>query len=253
MAMCAIDNIRPGFYYVDKENIHLQNINNIVLTGDIGCTGFFKESKKVLGQILSLKPDLFFILGDLVCTGLEFEFQEIIDFCNSRVHVPIFALRGNHDILYYKKFLGLVSYAIVLDKFDCIFLDNPRGHFLDQDIDFLKRELNKNTTQSVLIFMHIPPPTDIYSGHLLQSEWEKVKTTLDQHKERIKHIFCAHIHGYHEYYIDDYPVTITAGGGAAMLHNLKKQEQKFYHAVVINLRDDGSLTTEVITIQGSIP
>lgn len=251
--MCALDNIKLGFYYVDKENIHLQNIKKIVVAGDTGCTGFFEESKKILGQILSLKPDLFFILGDLVCTGAEFEFQEIIDFCNSRVQVPIFALRGNHDILNYKKFLGLLSYSIVLEKFVCIFLDNPRGHFLDQDIDFLKRELDKNKMRSVLIFMHIPPPTDIYRSHLVQSEWEKVKTTLDQHKEQIKHIFCAHIHGYHEYYIDGYPVTITAGGGAAMLHNLKKQEQRFYHAVVVNLHEDGSLTTEVITIQGNIP
>lgn len=177
---------------------------------------FFEESKKILGQILSLKPDLFFILGDLVCTGAEFEFQEIIDFCNSRVHVPIFALRGNHDIPNYKKFLGLSSYTIVLDKFVCIFFDNARGQFLDQDIDFLKKEMDKYKTRSFIIFMHIPPPTDISRGHLLQSEWEKLKTTLDQHKESIKHIFCAHIHGYHEYYLEGYPVTITAGGGAQL-------------------------------------
>jgi len=82
----------------------------------------------------------------------------------------------------------------------------------------------------------------------VQSEWEKVKATLDQHKKNSKHIFCAHIHGYDEYSLDD-PVTITAGGGAAMIYELKKREQRFYHAVVINLLEDGSLAKEVITIQ----
>lgn len=253
MAMCDLDNKRPGFYYVNKENIHLQKIKKIVLAGDIGCTGFFENSKKILGEILSLKPDLFFILGDLACTGAEYEFQEVIDFCNSRVQVPIFALRGNHDIANYNKFLGLLSYTLVLDTFVCIFLDNARGQFLDHDIDFLKKELVKYKTRPVLIFMHIPPPTDISRGSLLKPEWEKVKKTLDQHKENIKHIFCAHIHGYHEYSIDGYPVLITAGGGADMVYILKKQEQSFYHAVVINLREDGSLTKEVITIKDNMP
>lgn len=244
--MCAIDNVKPGFYHVDKEHIHLQNINKIVLAGDIGCTGLFEENLKMLGKILNLKADLFFFLGDLICTGMEFEFQDIIDFCNKRVQVPIFALRGNHDLPHYKKFLGLMSYTIALDKFVCIFLDNPLGYFLDQDIDFLKRELNNNKHLPVLIFMHVPPPTDIYSGHLSEQEWEKVKTILDQHRERIKHIFCAHIHGYHEYSIDGYPVTITGGGGADMIHDLKNEEQKFFHVVCINLREDGSLIKEVI-------
>jgi len=114
---------------------------------------------------------------------------------------------------------------------------------------FLKKELSTYKDRSVLIFMHIPPPTDISRGSLVQSEWEKVKTILDQHRENIKHIFCAHIHGYHEYHLDGYSVTITAGGGAAMIYNLKKQEQRFYHAIVINLLEDGSLTKEVVTIQ----
>lgn len=248
--MSAIDNIKSGFYYVDKENIYLQNIRKIVLTGDVGCTGFFDESKKILAKILNLKPDLFFILGDLVCTGAEFEFQEIIDFCNRRVQVPIFALRGNHDVPDYEKYLGLLSYSVVLDEFVCIFLDNARGHFSDQNIDFLKKELDKYKERSILIFMHIPPPTDISRGSLSQSEWQKIKTTLDQHKENIKHIFCAHIHGYHEYSIDGYPVKITAGGGAAMVYDLKKQEQKIYHAIVLNLFEDGSLNTEIVTIEG---
>lgn len=253
MEMCALDNIKPGFFYVDKENIHLQKIKKIVLTGDIGCTGFFDTSKKILGEILNLKTDLFFILGDLVCTGAEYEFQEVIDFCNTRVNVPIFALRGNHDISNYERFFGLKSYTIVLEDFVCIIIDDAKGQFFDQDIDFLKKELVKYKNRPILIFMHIPPPTDISRGSLSQPEWEKLRTTLDQHRENIKHIFCAHIHGYHEYSIDGYPVLITAGGGAAMVYALKKKEQSFYHAVVINLHQDGSLTKEIIILQDRVP
>jgi hypothetical protein len=243
--------MKPGLQYVDMEEISISGIKKIILTGDIGCTGFNEDSREILGQILSRKPDLFFFIGDLAFTGSEEEFREIIDFCESRVQVPIFALCGNHDLPGYDKFLGSSTYAIVLDKFVCVFLCNATGYCLDEEITFLRMALNKYKTRDFVIFMHVPPPTDINRSHLPQAEWEKVKKELDGHREKIKHIFCAHIHGYHDYYIDGYHVTITAGGGAAMINDLKNPEQKIHHAVIVNLDDNGALRTEVITVRGS--
>ena len=167
------------------------------------------------------------------------------------MQVPIFALCGNHDLPGYYKFLGSSTYAIVLDKFVCIFLSNATGYCLDEDIAFLRKELDKHKTRDFIIFMHVPPPTDIDRNHLLQAEWEKVRKELDQYKKKIRHIFCAHIHGYHDYYIDGYHVTITAGGGAAMINDLKKPEQKIHHAIILNLDDSGAVSTEIITVRGS--
>ena len=243
--------MKPGVQYIDREEIVITGVNKIILTGDIGCTGFNEDSREILEQILRQKPDLFFFIGDLAFTGAEEEFREIIDFCNGRVQAPIFALCGNHDLPGYDKFLGSSTYAIVLDKFVCVFLCNATGYCLDEEITFLRKALNKYKTRDFIIFMHVPPPTDIDRSHLLQSEWEKVKEVLDRHKKKIKHIFCAHIHGYHDYYIDGYHVTITAGGGAAMINDLKKPEQKIHHAIVVSLDDSGAVSTEIITVRGS--
>jgi predicted MPP superfamily phosphohydrolase len=244
--------IKPGFQYIDREDIRLTGICKIILTGDIGCTGFNEESKEILDRILRQKTDLFFFLGDLAFTGAEEEFKEIIDFCNDRAQAPIFALCGNHDLPGYYKFFGSSTYVIELDKFVCIFLSNATGYFLDKDIAFLRKELDKHKTQDFIVFMHVPPPTDIDRNHLRQAEWEKLRKELDPYRKQIRHIFCAHIHGYHDYHIDGYHVTITAGGGAAMINDLRKPEQKIHHAVVLNIDDSGAVNSDIITVTGSI-
>ena len=241
--------IKPGLQYIDMEEVRVPGIKKVILTGDVGCTGFYEDSKEIFGQILSQKTDAFFVLGDLAFTGAEEEFHEIIDFCNSRVQVPIFALCGNHDVLNYDKFLGLSSYVIILNNLACIFLNNATGYFLDVEIDFLKKALEKYEEKDLMLFMHVPPPTDIDRNHLLQEDWEKLKKVIDRHKSKIKRIFCAHIHGFHDYYLDGYRITITAGGGGAMINDLKKPEQKLYQSIIMTLHENGEVTTEVITFK----
>jgi 3',5'-cyclic AMP phosphodiesterase CpdA len=244
--MTSANKIKPGFQYVDREEIVLSGIKRMILTGDIGCTGFFEESKKILAQILKNETDLFVFLGDLAFTGIDEEFEEIIDFCNRRVKVPIFALSGNHDLPGYEKFLGSSSYVLLLDPFVGVFLSNATGYFSEDDLALLERKLESYPGESFILFMHAPPPTDIDRNHLLQEEWEKVREVLDRHKEKVRHIFCAHIHGFHDYRLDGYPVTISAGGGAAMINELKIPEQKIHHALAVDLHADGTLSTEVL-------
>ena len=89
--------LKSGFQYVNKNEICLSGIKNIVFMGDVGCTGFIEASKAILGKILEIETDLFVILGDMAFLGEKEEFEEVIEFCNQRVTVPIFSLPGNHD------------------------------------------------------------------------------------------------------------------------------------------------------------
>jgi 3',5'-cyclic AMP phosphodiesterase CpdA len=238
--------MKPGFQYIDREEILLQGISRLLLIGDPGCSGFDEISRKIFEQLLGNKADLIILLGDLTLTGAKEEFQEIIDFCNSRVQVPVFSLCGNHDLLYYDTFLGLASYALVLDTFVCLFLSNQAGHFSERDLEFLAVSLEKHHGKQFIIFMHIPPPTDIHRNHMLEAEWKKLRTVLDPHRQNITRIFCGHLHGFHEYQIDSYTVTITAGGGAAMIYDLKKPGQKIHHAIAIDLHHNGSIHTKML-------
>jgi 3',5'-cyclic AMP phosphodiesterase CpdA len=239
--------IRPGFNFIESEEIQLPEIGKVVLTGDVGCTGFSEDSKRVFEQILRMEADSFLILGDLTFSGSEEEFYKVINFCNTRVYVPVFALSGNHDLPNYGIFFGLSTYALILERFVLIFLDNSTGYFSDHDLVFLEKELQKFRGKDFVIFMHVPPPTDISRNHLLPAEWEKLRKVLDRHRESIRNIFCAHIHGYHEYFLDGYPVMISAGGGAAMIYDLKKPEQKIHNAVVLTLSNN--ISTELMKIK----
>lgn len=242
--------IKPGFQYVSREEISLPGVRRITLAGDPGCTGFRDESRFILAHILRQKCDAIFMLGDLACTGAEEEFLDVIDFCNCRVQVPIFALCGNHDRPQYKSFLGLSSYTVVADNFAIIFLDNSSGYCTDQEIGFLKKTLERHRTSNIILAMHVPPPTEIERSHLMNVDWQKIKAVLDPHRRNIRQIFSAHIHGFHQYEIDGYPVTITAGGGGAMIHDLKLPAQKIHHSISLDLHEDGRISSEVIKISG---
>lgn len=85
--------LKSGFQYVDKNELYLSGIKKIVVMGDVACTGFLQTNKTVFGKILEIETDLFLILGDISFLGEE-EFEEVIDFCNQRVTVPVFSLRG---------------------------------------------------------------------------------------------------------------------------------------------------------------
>ena len=237
---------KKGFQFVGHSEITLPGVKRIVVLGDPGCTGFSEDSQKILGRILRQEADLFFIVGDLAFSDSKKEFRELISFCDAGVQVPVFATRGNHDLSHYSDFLGLRSYALVLDRFVCFFLDNATGHFLKADLELLRRQLEKHHEKNFLLFMHIPPPTSVDRRGLRKEDWAALRAVLDPFRERIKHIFCGHIHGFHEYEIDGYAVTITAGGGSAMIYELAAPAQKLYHAMGLSLHSDGSFSTEIL-------
>ena len=238
---------KAGCQYIDSPEITLSGIRKIVLLGDPGCTRFSDDSQKVLGRILGQEADLFFMLGDLAFSDSEHEFNELINFCDSRVRVPVFALRGNHDLSHYAKFFGRGSYALVLERSVCFFMDDATGHFSEKDLELLREDLEKYKEKDFFLFMHIPPPTHVGRGGLRKEDWEKLKAVLDPCRDRIRHIFCGHIHGFHEYEIDGYPVTITAGGGAAMIHELEPPARKLHHSVLLYLHPDGSSSAEIVS------
>jgi len=240
---------KAGFQKVGAPEICLSGITKIVMLGDPGCTRFSDDSNKILDQILRREADLFFFLGDLAFTDSKEELREMIDFCNARVQAPIFATRGNHELSSYSGFFGFSSYALVLDHHVCFFLCDATGHFLESDLELLKNKLETYPDKTFIVLMHIPPPTDVSRKSLKREEWEKLKAVLDPHREKVRHLFCGHIHGFHEYEINGYPVTITAGGGAAMIHELLPPARKLHHSITVSLHANGSLSVEVIPVR----
>ncbi|MCX5678851.1 MAG: metallophosphoesterase family protein [Candidatus Omnitrophica bacterium] len=237
--------MKTSLQRVDKKELRLKGIKEIVVLGDVGCTGFNEDSKKIFDEILRIKASLFFIMGDIAFSGKNPQFDEFITFCNERLTAPAFALCGNHDIPGYAGYFGRSSYALIFDHAACLFLDNSKAHFQERDLKFLKEELEKYKEKRFIILFHIPPPVSFNRSCMGADEWGKLRRVLDAHKEKIECIICAHIHGYYNYRLDGYNIFITAGGGAAMIYDLPREELKAHNYLKLSLHGDASINIAI--------
>ncbi|MBP7056411.1 MAG: metallophosphoesterase [Candidatus Omnitrophica bacterium] len=240
--------MQPLFQCVREREIELNDVKDIVITGDVGCTGFDDESKAVLASILRHKADIFLILGDLAFTGEKKEIQEIMDFCNKRATAPVYSLCGNHDIPGYKDFCGLSSYALIFPGIACVLLDNSTSRFLASDMEFLEKIFNKYADKKFIIFFHIPPPFASLASAMSDMEWSRIRNITDKFKDRIVCMICGHIHGFYEYIKDGYRIFITAGGGGKMLYDLPEGGSKLYHALKVSVGGDVPVEIKVIPV-----
>ena len=234
---------------VDKEEILLDNVREILVAGDPGCTGFGDDSKRVLGEIFAKKADAFMILGDMAYHGNADELNEFITFCNMTAKAPVFTLCGNHDLPGYQELFGRPAYVLIAGAFAFLCIDNvtDREHFSQKDLEFIGQALDKYADKRFIVLFHIPPPTDLSPKHMKDLKWGELKTVLDMRKDRIECLMCGHIHGFRDYVIDGYRVFITGGGGAKM-HDLEKDTVRAHHAVKIKIDQQLPLSFEVIRI-----
>ncbi len=235
---------------MDKRELYLKGIRSVVVLGDNGCRPAEMIDIKAFKNILKIKTDFFIILGDLVFHGKTGEFRKLLKLCRKTTKVPVFTLAGNHDLPMYSKFCGRSSYAIILDRFGFICLDNSKRKFKQSDVNLLKGVLKKHKGKKFFVLFHIPPPLRFDSSHIEYSEWEKIKSVLDKFKERIVCIFCGHIHALLNYWLDGYRIIITGGGGAR-LANLKQDRLKAHHAIKLSALDEGKIKSRIIAVTGS--
>jgi 3',5'-cyclic AMP phosphodiesterase CpdA len=243
--------LKPGLQRVNKREIYLKGVKDVVLLGDNGCRPPSPKSISVFKRILKIKTAFFIIIGDLVYKGQGREYKKLLTFCKKEAKAPIFAVAGNHDLPEFSRFCGSSTYAIILDDFVLCILDNSHRKFSQKDLNFLIKELKKHKEKKFFILFHIPPPTKIHKSHLEQSEWLKLKKILGKFKKRIVCIFCGHIHTFADYSLAGYRVFLTGGGGA-QLFNLKKGDLEIYHAVKLNFIDKDRVEFNLIPIGSRI-
>jgi 3',5'-cyclic AMP phosphodiesterase CpdA len=240
--------MKSAFQRTAKEETELKGVRQIVVAGDVGCTGFDDQSKRVFDAVLHHPADLFILAGDLAQTGAAEQFAEVMEFCNARAQAPVFALCGNHDLPGFAESCGLSTYALVLEQAVLVCLDNSKGRFETAGLEFLRHELQKHAGKRFIVLFHVPPPLESIRSVMKQETWDELRTVLDSHKDRIECIICGHLHGFHEYSLDGYHIYITAGGGAAMIYQLPREECKTFNALRLVFKDDASIAIEVIPI-----
>ena len=127
--------------------------------------------------------------------------------------------------------------------------------WMEKDLEETARRVQAGSSRQTIICAHIPLPSpspevtthdmleyvtrNYAEGKSLADEsarlfWE----ILERYRERSKvgRLFFAHDHRYVSYYQKNFPITITAGGGAPLI---PEERGGFYHYLIVRVADEG--------------
>jgi len=156
------------------------------------------------------RPDVAIISGDLVHNGTPEEYKrcrELID----KLKMPVYVIPGNHDdrdamrtafsdhkyIDQKSEFIHYVidDYPVRLIGLDTLVPGEMRGELCEKRLEWLSKQLKKDTKKPTVIFMHHPP---FKSGIAVMdtlncANGDKMAEILEQH-DNILRVLCGHVH-----------------------------------------------------------
>ena len=192
------------------------------------------------------KP-LFVVLGgDLVKTGLWWEYNELLELLED-FPVPVFAVPGNHDLEFcgrriFTRYLAPAHYAFTYGENLFVVLDTnwkDRGQ-----VEWLDKVLGRREYRHRFLFVHKPPFDPRPGRHHEMGDREFAKRLLDtlvRHKVDI--LFCSHIHSYLETRYKGMKIVVTGGLGAH-----KKRPIEPFHYVKVEVFP-GSVSTKMVVLK----
>ena len=126
---------------VQESIIYLPNVHSIGVIGDPGCEGLGTYNMKVYAGTLeeSAKDDITLIVGDLVPTGNDFYYESITSLTEGIAENDVYVLRGNHDTGTYEDYFGKKNYALIMERFAVIVLDNAMRTFEEEGLELAKK------------------------------------------------------------------------------------------------------------------
>jgi hypothetical protein len=217
--------MQPGLQYIDrKKEIFLTNIQNMVITADIGCTGFTAQTTAIYTKLLQLPTDLLILNGDLVSIGNSENFEQFKSLTHSLAKTPIFTTCGNHDIPMYAKYLGESNYALIINHEFMFLMFNNSQKISTSSLEFMQKMLIKHQDKKIFLVFHIPPPNNLYPDFAMWADkWQPIKKVIDPYVQNIQCVFSGHLHGCCEYQKDGLDVYVSGEGGAVLHADFKNQ------------------------------
>lgn len=204
------------FQFVSEKIIRLKNVQSIGVIGDPGCEGLGTYNMKVYAGALkeSAKDDITLIAGDLVPVGSEHYYKMIQGITEKTAENPVYVLRGNHDTGAYETYFGRKNYALLMEGFALIVLDNALRKFDEEGLGLLGEVLEMEEVRQAIIAFHIPVPNHFIANSVSEEEFHRLKAVYKAKKEKVKYLLCGHVHSRFVDEVDDIPLICTGGGGA---------------------------------------
>lgn len=229
---------------VSKQIIRLTDVHSIGVIGDPGCEGLGTYNMKVYAGALkeSSKDDITLIAGDLVPTGTSLYYQKIQEITEVLAGNDVYSLRGNHDTGAYTEYFGEKNYALLMEHFAVVVLDNAFRSFEEEGLTLLSRVLAMEEVKQVIIAFHIPVPNHFIPNSVSDDEFLRLRNVYKPWKEKVKYLLCGHVHSRFIDLVDDIPLICTGGGGA-MIEDVSKDIKAcdIEHHIVHFYEKDGVL------------
>ena len=221
-----------------------------------------KNFKRILRAARQLKADHLVVTGDLCFDVGEKKIYEWIKEQLDLCRIPYDIIGGNHDDSpMMAEIFGLnhlmnedeLYFAKKIGKSTCIFLDSAKGFHSDQQLKWLKRQLN-NANENIIIFTHHPPVKAgvpfMDNKYPLQNIPE-IQKILFSHRGFLN-IFCGHYHVEKTIQLQNILVQITP----SCFFQIDQNYEDFkvdHHSIAYRLIDtsNGSLKTSLKYFRGS--
>lgn len=201
---------------IAEEIVRLPGVRSMGVIGDPGCEGLGTYNMKVYAGTLeeSGKDDITLIVGDLVPAGTKFYYEMIQSLTDIISDNDVYVLRGNHDTGAYVDYFGRKNYAMIMEQFAVIVLDNAMRKFEDEGLELLRRVLAMDEVQQAVIAFHIPVPNHFIKNSVSEEEYQRLREAFSEQKEKVRYLLCGHVHSRFVDEVDGIELICTGGGGA---------------------------------------
>lgn len=236
---------------VSEPIIRLTGVHSLGVIGDPGCEGLGTYNMKVYAGALEEtgRDDITLVVGDLVPAGTRHHYQTIQELTEVLAENEVYALRGNHDTGAYTEYFGEKNYALLMEDFAVIVLDNAQRTFEEEGIGLLSRVLSMEEVRQAIIAFHIPVPNHFILNCVAEEEFDRLKKAYEPWKEKVRYLLCGHVHSGFEDCVDGIPLICTGGGGA-MIEDVSKdiRASDVEHHVVHFYVEDGKLQHRIVNL-----
>ena len=252
-----------GLFFYTKHKLNFSPANKdfdkIIVYGDTRSR--HAVHKKIADMTLAEEPDVVLFTGDIAGNSknpLHFLIYAVIEHKLWKT-AEYYHTRGNHeDRLYnYQLFFNLPEgktyYSFDRSGIHFIVLDIINGSLPvdDEQLEWLKKDLEANNGKAISVSMHLPLFT---SGHYQPYDAPYLIELFEKYK--VMFVFSAHVHSYERSLNNGVNYVVTAGGGAPLYNPTHENSNKVLrvqeHHYCILTRNADEYTLTVKDINGKI-
>lgn len=229
---------------VEQPILRIEGARSVGVIGDPGCEGLGTCNMRVYAGALEEtgRDDITLVAGDLVPTGTAHHYKTICEMTQALAENDVYVLRGNHDTGAYCDYFGRKNYALLLEGFALVVLDNALRTFEEEGLTLLSQVLDMEEVRQAIVAFHIPVPNHFIQNCVSQEEFDRLRQAYSAHKEKVAYLLCGHVHSRFTDEVDGIPLICTGGGGA-MIEDVSESIRAWdvEHHVVHFYLEDGAL------------